>query len=110
MDALLVILTFSTVLVSLPYSFKLDLELFFNNQIQSNMTSSKSIRSSGRLVSTSRKLKVYYAFSDNRFSQNYNYPVIRLAGKYLRTFGFEIGTHVQVDLTDSQIVIRKITA
>jgi hypothetical protein len=74
------------------------------------MTSSKSLSAGGCLGPATRKLKVYYAFSDNRFSQNYNYPVIRIAGKYLRTFGFEIGTHVQVDLTDSQIVIHKITA
>lgn len=56
----------------------------------------------------SRKLRVYYAFSDNRFTQNYNYPVIRIGGKYLRTFGFEIGTRLQVDLTHGQIVVSKI--
>lgn len=86
------------------------MELFFNNQNQFNMTSSKSSSTDGCTGQVSRKLKVQYAFSDNRFGQNYNYPVIRIGGKYLRTFGFEIGTHVQVDLTESQIVIRKITA
>lgn len=33
----------------------------------------------------SRKLKVYYAFYHNRVGNNY--PVIRIAGKYLRSFG-----------------------
>ena len=73
-----------------------------------SLKSLKSLRTSDRLAQNSRKLKVYYAFSDNRFSENYNYPVIRIAGKYLRTFGFEIGTQLQVDLTEGQIVVSKV--
>ena len=73
------------------------------------MRSSNGSHQTARAIPDSRKLKVYYGFSDNRFSESYNYPVIRIAGKYLRTFGFEIGIQVQVDLTDGQIVVRKIT-
>ncbi len=54
----------------------------------------------------SRKLKVYYAYYGNGF--NNNYPVIRIAGKYLRSFGFEIGTDVQIDLEVNRITISTI--
>ncbi len=53
-----------------------------------------------------RKLKVNYAYYANGF--NNNYPVIRIAGKYLRSFGFEIGTDVQIDLESNRITISRI--
>lgn len=53
----------------------------------------------------SRKLKVYYAHYGNGF--NNNYPVIRIAGKYLRSFGFEIGTILHIDLEVDKITIIK---
>ncbi|HZV71699.1 MAG TPA: SymE family type I addiction module toxin [Saprospiraceae bacterium] len=53
----------------------------------------------------SRKLKVYYAHYGNGF--NNNYPVIRIAGKYLRSFGFEIGTELRIDLEADKITILK---
>lgn len=52
------------------------------------------------------KLKVYYAYYGNGF--NNNYPVIRIAGKYLRSFGFEIGTNLRIDLEADRITINKI--
>jgi Toxin SymE, type I toxin-antitoxin system len=53
----------------------------------------------------SRKLKVNYAYYGNGF--NNNYPVIRIAGKYLRTFGFEIGSELRIDLEADKITIMK---
>jgi len=53
-----------------------------------------------------RKLKVYYAYYGNGL--NNNYPVIRIAGKYLRSFGFEIGTDLRIDLEADRITIRRI--
>lgn len=54
----------------------------------------------------SRKLKVHYAYYGNGF--NNNYPVIRIAGKYLRSFGFEIGTDLRIDLAADRITISKV--
>jgi hypothetical protein len=56
--------------------------------------------------SPSRKLKVYYAYYGNGF--NNTYPVIRIAGKYLRSFGFEIGTQFQINLEEDKITVMKI--
>lgn len=56
----------------------------------------------------SRRLKVYYAYYGNGF--NNNYPVIRIAGKYLRSFGFEIGTQLRVDLSDEKITVSKVAS
>jgi len=53
----------------------------------------------------SRKLKVYYAYYGNGF--NNSYPVIRIAGKFLRSFGFEIGTELRIDLEADKITIMK---
>ena len=55
-----------------------------------------------------RHLKVYYAYYGNGF--NNSYPVIRIAGKYLRSFGFDIGTQVRIDLADSKITISKVAS
>jgi len=40
----------------------------------------------------SRKQKVFYSFYENKIHTrlDINYPVIRIAGKYLRSFGFEL--------------------
>lgn len=54
----------------------------------------------------SRKLKVYYAYYSNGF--NNTYPVIRIAGKYLRSFGFEIGSEFQIDLEADKITVTRI--
>jgi hypothetical protein len=54
----------------------------------------------------SRKLKVYYAYYGNGF--NNPYPVIRIAGKYLRSFGFEIGTEFHIDLEPDKITVTRI--
>jgi hypothetical protein len=56
----------------------------------------------------SRKLKVYYACYGIGF--NNSYPVIRIAGKYLRSFGFEIGTEFQIDLEVNKITVRKLAS
>ena len=53
-----------------------------------------------------RKLKVYYAYYGNGF--NNNYPVIRIAGKYLRSFGFDIGAELRIDLADQKITVTRI--
>lgn len=57
---------------------------------------------------SSRKLKVYYAYYGNGF--NNNYPVIRIAGKYLRSFGFEIDTELQVDLEANKIIVTRLAS
>ncbi len=54
----------------------------------------------------SRILKVCYAYYGTGF--NNNYPVIRIAGKYLRSFGFEIGTDLRIDLEADKITISRI--
>jgi len=54
----------------------------------------------------SRKLKVYYAYYGNGF--NNSYPVIRIAGKFLRSFGFEIGTELCIDLEPDKITVTRI--
>ena len=36
--------------------------------------------------------------------------VIRIAGKYLRSFGFEIGTEFQIDLEANKITITKLAS
>ena len=54
----------------------------------------------------SRKLKVYYAYYSNGF--NNTYPVIRIAGKYLRSFGFEIGSEFHIELETDKITVTRI--
>ena len=54
----------------------------------------------------SRKLKVYYAHYGNGF--NNIYPVIRIAGKYLRSFGFEIGADLRIVLEVDRITIDRV--
>lgn len=55
----------------------------------------------------SRKLKVYYAHYSKGF--NNTYPVIRIAGKYLRSFGFEIGSVFHIQLEPDKITVTRIT-
>jgi hypothetical protein len=64
----------------------------------SNVSSRKST-----ISAPSRKLKVYYGHYGSGF--NNIYPVIRIAGKYLREFGFEIGTKLQIDLEADKITV-----
>jgi|GEM_PF-1000270 len=70
------------------------------------MRPSKVSLTSTTLSPPSRKLKVYYAYYGNGF--NNSYPVIRIAGKYLRSFGFEIGTEFHVDLKKDKITVTRV--
>jgi antitoxin component of MazEF toxin-antitoxin module len=51
---------------------------------------------------------VYYADYEPLNGRRNVYPVIRLGGKYLRQFGFEIGDKIDVAVNKEQITIRKI--
>lgn len=50
--------------------------------------------------------KVYYGSYD-RGSLN-SHPVIRMGGKYLESFGFEIGDAIEVDFQPQRITITKV--
>jgi antitoxin component of MazEF toxin-antitoxin module len=52
-----------------------------------------------------RRLKVYYRHHGN---SNEPHPFIRLAGKYLSGFNFEIGDNVEVAIEAGRIVITKV--
>jgi hypothetical protein len=52
-----------------------------------------------------RNMKVYYEHYDNSFIPH---PLIRLRGKYLQKFGFNVGDTIAVDVDVGQITIRKI--
>jgi antitoxin component of MazEF toxin-antitoxin module len=49
---------------------------------------------------------VFYGFYDNRWTEN-RHPVIRLRGKYLRAYGFDVGDAIEVSVDTGQITIRK---
>ena len=55
-------------------------------------------------VST-RRLKVYYG--SHHGSMYSRHPVIHIAGKYLRDFGFKIGDTIEVKLSEGHIEISK---
>lgn len=80
--------------------------IFFNNLNQFTMSRSNVSFPKLTLSPPSRKLKVYYAYYGNGFKNSY--PVIRIAGKYLRSFGFEIGTEFQIDLEADKITVTRI--
>jgi hypothetical protein len=53
-----------------------------------------------------RHLKVYYG---SHSGKNYSrHPIIRIAGKYLRDFGFKIGDNIEVKLSQGRIEISKV--
>lgn len=53
--------------------------------------------------SATRTLKVRYAYYDHDVQNPY--PIIQIAGKYLRSYGFEIGRHVEIHLSAGRITI-----
>jgi hypothetical protein len=53
-----------------------------------------------------RLRKVYYAHYDHELRAPH--PVIRLAGKYLTSYGFAIGDSIDVELKPHQIIITKL--
>lgn len=54
-----------------------------------------------------RNHKVFYGFYDNRWTDNLH-PVIRLRGKYLSKFGFNVGDAIEVLVDMGQITIKKV--
>ena len=50
--------------------------------------------------------KVYYAYYDHERWPPH--PVIHLAGKYLKQYGFNVGDRIEVVVEPDQISIRKI--
>lgn len=54
-----------------------------------------------------RRAKVYYAFYKTiwKYCQ---YPVIRIGGKYLASFGFQIGSKLQISIKHDEIIIKRI--
>ncbi len=52
-----------------------------------------------------RLRKVYYAFYDRDYGPPH--PVIRLGGKYLQKFGFNVGDTIEVNLDMGRITISK---
>ena len=56
-------------------------------------------------ILTNRKLKVYPKFMQRSYHNNVVFPEIRLAGKWLADVGFECGKTVQVEVSESKLVI-----
>lgn len=53
-----------------------------------------------------RRIKVYYAcYQGSNYS---HHPFIRIAGKYLREFGFKTGDTVELKLSQGRIEITKL--
>ncbi len=52
-----------------------------------------------------RNMKVYYQHYDNSYIPH---PLIRLRGKYLAEFGFNVGDTIAVDVDVGQITIKKV--
>lgn len=55
-----------------------------------------------------RKQKVYYLQYEDTWHRFTPQPMIRLAGKYLREFNFNIGDHIEIDVSTDKIVIRRV--
>jgi len=53
-----------------------------------------------------RKQKVYYG--NYQYQGGFFHPVIRIAGKFLKDFGFEVGDHIEVNVSMGQITIVKV--
>ncbi|HUI28973.1 MAG TPA: SymE family type I addiction module toxin [Candidatus Acidoferrales bacterium] len=55
-----------------------------------------------------RKLrKVQYGHYEDKAAKPH--PVIRIAGKYLERFGFNIGDVVEVEIADGRIMVQKLS-
>jgi hypothetical protein len=54
-----------------------------------------------------RKQKVNYLHPEDTWQRFKRYPMIRIAGKYLRDFNFNIGDNLEINLSIIEIVIRK---
>jgi hypothetical protein len=54
-----------------------------------------------------RKQKVYSCYYENCWREFTPYPMIRLAGKYLKKFNFNIGDKLEIDITNEQIIIKR---
>ncbi len=51
-----------------------------------------------------QSMTVQYGYYEN---SNSKHPVIKMRGKYLRRFGFEVGDTVEISIEQGQITIRK---
>jgi len=54
-----------------------------------------------------RKQKVYYG--NYAYQGGFFHPVIRIGGKFLKDFGFEVGDNIEVNVTMGQISISKVS-
>jgi hypothetical protein len=52
-----------------------------------------------------RQLTVYYGFTKRKYRR---IPVIRLAGDYLSSIGFDVGDKLSIELETRKIIITKI--
>lgn len=55
-----------------------------------------------------RKQKVYY--SNYGYEGGFFHPLIRIAGKFLKDFDFNVGDQIEVNVTMRQIIISKMPA
>ncbi|MBI4930500.1 MAG: hypothetical protein HY841_07045 [Bacteroidetes bacterium] len=53
-----------------------------------------------------RKQKVYYG--NYGYNGGYFHPLIRIAGKFLKDFDFNVGDQIEVNVTMGQITISKL--
>ncbi len=48
-------------------------------------------------------------FTIGYIGERVSYPCIRIGGRWLKQFGFEIGDKIQVNITNDKLQIEKIT-
>ena len=51
---------------------------------------------------------MYYLYSHHLSCADEFYPMIRIAGKYLKQFNFNIDDRIEVECTTDEILIRKV--
>jgi hypothetical protein len=56
-----------------------------------------------------RKQKVYYLQYEDTWNRFTPQPMIRIAGKYLKKFNFNIGDQIEIDVSTDKIEIRRVT-
>ena len=59
-----------------------------------------------------RKLKIYsksQCHQDGYFSKYKEVPAILLSGEWLAKCNFNIGDHINVEVSDGQLVVKKLT-